>query len=329
MFLPELVPGAIVASAIAPALLLLWLVVTADSRPEPPRVVWTAIILGALSVIPTGLLEQWLQQVPIAHNSWHAVAISTLLFVGVPEETIKISIIAVIALRARDFDEPMDGVVYGAAVGLGFAVIENLLYVVGAGTNWEITAIIRGVLSVPFHGALGAIAGSYIARARFSGVLAAHGRSRWHRPRLVLSAWLIPVVLHSLFDASLLSLPDVDTDTAEGTSKALLLVLMAGVVGFATIVFAVLLARRLARRQKRWLQTKRLPPAHWRAVWAQCLFGVGLSFVALTLGIAGNSGLKIAGWILLFIAVRLIRKCGRYLKETAQSRHHSAAVPLS
>ena len=142
--------------------------------------------------------------------------VSTLLFVGIPEETVKISIIAAIALRARDFDEPMDGVVYGTAVGLGFAAVENLLYVAGAGTNWEIMAITRGVLSVPFHGALGAIAGAYIARARFSGALAAHSRSRWHRPRLFLSAWLIPVVLHSLFDASLLSIPNANTNTAEG-----------------------------------------------------------------------------------------------------------------
>ena len=153
MILTELVPGAIVASAIAPALLLLWFVVAADSRPEPPRVVWTAVILGALSAIPVGLLEVWLLHIPLIRNPWLAVDVSTLLFVGIPEETVKISIIAAIALRARDFDEPMDGVVYGTAVGLGFAAVENLPYLMGAGPNWEITAIMRGVLSVPFHGA--------------------------------------------------------------------------------------------------------------------------------------------------------------------------------
>jgi RsiW-degrading membrane proteinase PrsW (M82 family) len=327
MFLPELVPGAIVASAIAPALLLLWLVVAADSRPEPPLVVWTAVILGALSAIPTGFLELWLQHVPMTHNPWLAVDLSTLLFVGIPEETVKISIIAAIALRARDFDEPMDGVVYGTAVGLGFAAVENLLYVVGAGANWEITAIARGVMSVPFHGALGAIAGAYIARARFGGRLSAH--SRWRRPRLFLLAWLIPVVLHSSFDASLFSIANADTNTAAGIVEVLLLLLMALVVGFGTIVFAVLLVRRIARRQKAWLQTKRLAPANWRGVWAQCLIGVGLSFVALTLGIAGNSGVNIAGWVLLVIAIGISWKCGKYLRGVAKQRHRSAAVPSS
>jgi len=327
MLVSELVPGAVVASAIAPALLLLWLVVAADSRPEPLRVVSTAVILGALSTIPTGLLELWLLHIPISHNPWLAVDASTLLFIGIPEETVKISIIAAIALRARDFDEPMDGVVYGAAVGLGFAAVENLGYLREAGTNWEMMAITRGVLTLPFHGALGAIAGAYIARARFGGALGAH--SRWRRPRLFLLAWLIPVVLHSLFDASQLSIPNADTNTAKGAIEALLLLLMALVVGFGTIVFAVLLARRIARRQKAWLQPERLPPAHWRGVWAQCLIGVGLSFVALTLGIAGNSGVKIAGWVLTAIAVGISWKCARYLREAAKRRHSSAAVASS
>jgi len=328
MILTELVPGAIVASAVAPALLLLWFVVVADSRPEPPRLVWTAVILGALSVIPVGLSEVWLLHIPLIRNPWLAVDVSTLLFVGIPEETVKISLIAVIALRARDFDEPMDGVVYGTAVGLGFAAVENLSYLMAAGPNWEITAIMRGVLSVPGHASYGAIAGAYIARARFGGALGAH--SRWRRPRLLLSAWLIPVVLHTLFDASLLSLPNANTNTTKGVVEASLLVLTTLVVGFGTIAFAVLLARRIARRQKEWLQTKRLPPAHWRAVWARCLIGVGLSFVALTLLIAGNAGVDIAGWILLVVAVGISWKCGRYLKEAAKQRHRSlAAAPAA
>jgi hypothetical protein len=104
---------------------------------------------------------------------------------------------------------------------------------------------------------------------------------------------------------------------------------MALVVGFGTIVFAVLLARRIARRQKARLQTKRLAPAHWRGVWAQCLIGVGLSFVALTLGIAGTPGVDVAGWILLVIAVGISWKCGKYLREAAKFRHRPAAVPSS
>ena len=329
MLLTDLIPGLIVASAIAPALLLLWLVVAADSRPEPPRIVWISVGLGLLSCIPAALLELWLQRhFPITGNSSLVPFETALFFAGIPEESIKVSIIAAIALRARDFDEPMDGVVYGTAVGLGFAALENVLYV-ASNTDWASVAIMRGVLSVPGHGAFGAIAGAYIARARFGGALGAHRTSRWRRPRLFLLAWLIPVILHTLFDGSLFSLGKLTpetADTAEGAAWFWLMLLMALAVGFGAIVFAVLLARRIARRQKVLLQTKRLPPVHWRAIWARSLCGLGTSLVAVALIIAGNSTAKIFGWVLLVVAVGISRHCAKYLNDAAKLMHGPAAV---
>jgi RsiW-degrading membrane proteinase PrsW (M82 family) len=329
MSLPDLAPGAMVASAIAPALLLLWLVVAADSRPEPPRVVWIAVGLGALAAIPAGLLELLLMRlIPISHNPWIAADESALLFAAIPEEAIKVSIIAAIALRARDFDEPMDGVVYGTAVGLGFAAIENVLYLLGAGTHWGSLAVIRGVLSVPLHGALGAIAGAFIVRAHFGGVLGANSHDHWRRPRLLWSAWLIPVVLHALFDAPVFFFRNAATlDLSGDATGIVVLVLSMPVVGAGTIVYAVRLARRIAHHQKAWLETKRLPPAHWRGLWAQCLVGVGSSFAALPLVFAGNWVTHIAGWVLLVCAIGIARRCGRYLSEAAVHRHRSAIAP--
>jgi protease PrsW len=329
MLLPDLVPGAMVASAIAPALLVLWLIVAADSRPEPPRVVWIAVGLGALATIPAGLLELWLQRlIPISHNPWIAADESALLFAAIPEEAIKVSIIAAIALRARDFDEPMDGLVYGTAVGLGFAAVENLLYLLGAGTRWGSLAVIRGVLSVPLHGALGAIAGAYIARARFGSALGGYRHDPWRRQRLLLSAWLIPVVLHALFDAPAFFFGKAAATGISGDAVGILVMaLMIPVVGIGTIVYAVRLARWIAHRQKAWLETKRLPPAHWRGLWAQCLIGVGSSFATLPLVITGHSGTHIAGWVLMVSAVGLAWRCGRYLNDAATHRHRSAAAP--
>ena len=60
----------------------------------------------------------------------------------------------------------MDTVVYGAAAGLGFAAYENLAYLVQHAEMWRSLAALRSVLTVPFHGALGIIAGAYLAIAR-------------------------------------------------------------------------------------------------------------------------------------------------------------------
>jgi len=148
----DLAPTAIVAAAIAPALLLLWLVVAADSRPEPPGLVWSAFVLGALSLFALRYVRHsLLPTLPASPSPWLAVDEYSLLAVGIPEETVKILVIAAmlaVAIRLRAFDEPMDGVVYGAAVGLGFAAHENLGYLVKA-TPWETLAVVRGVLTVP------------------------------------------------------------------------------------------------------------------------------------------------------------------------------------
>ena len=72
----------------------------------------------------------------------------------------------------------MDTVVYGAAAGLGFAAYENLAYLVQHSDMWRSLAALRSVLTVPFHGALGIIAGAYIAIARAGTAL---GANRHHR----------------------------------------------------------------------------------------------------------------------------------------------------
>jgi RsiW-degrading membrane proteinase PrsW (M82 family) len=327
MLAPDLVFPAIVAAATAPALLLLWLVVAADSRPEPARMVLIAVLLGALSAAVAAAVELSLTALlPMAHAPLLAAWENGMFLAGIPEETLKVSLIAAIASRTRAFDEPMDGVVYGAAVGLGFAALENIGYVAGD-THWQGIAVMRALISVPFHGALGVIAGAYIARARFAGVLGSGHGAPWHRTRLFVSAWLVPAVLHSVFDGSLFSLGkfgDAPSDT--DALWILLFALLALVTGFGSIVVAIVLTRRIARRQKAWLPTRRLPPAHWRGVWAECLLGIGMSFVAVTLVVAGGPGAKFAGLLLLAVAVWLSRKGARYLNDAATSRRHLAVA---
>jgi protease PrsW len=314
--LSDLLPGAIVAASIAPALLLLWLAVAADSRPEPARVVWICVALGALSTLPAALIEWWLLgHIPIIQDS-RVAGFGDALLIASSEEMLKISIIAVVAQRARDFDEPMDGVVYGTAVGLGFAAVENLLYVASNG-HWAAVAVARGILSVPFHGALGAIAGAYIARARFGGALGGHISDRWHRQRLLLSAWLVPIALHTLYDGPLLLLRTTASGTFNNPIEILLMAVIVLVTWFGAIVSAVVLARRIAGHQKTWLQTKRLPPKHWRGVWAQSLIGLLLSYVALAQMIAGTPITRIVGLIVMGISFGGTGKCGKYLNKVA------------
>jgi hypothetical protein len=118
------------------------------------------------------------------------------------------------------------------------------------------------------------------------------------------------------------------SQTGEGGGLVVLMLLVTFVDAFGGFVFAVLLARRIARRQRAVVSTKRLPPLHWRAIWARSVLGLGLSFVAVALLIAGNSGGRIAGCVLLVIAVALSRHCAKYLNDAAkQARDRVAPQP--
>src|SRR5215813_9528079 len=157
-------PTVIGTAAVAPALLILWLVVAAGERPGPPLKIWTAFGLGAASILLLGApADPWLAQ------AQHAV-----FGVALPEEIVKILVIAAVSFRRRPFADPMDTVVYGAAAGLGFAAYENLAYLVQHADMWRSLAALRSVLTVPFHGALGVIAGAYLAIARSGTALGAH-----------------------------------------------------------------------------------------------------------------------------------------------------------
>jgi RsiW-degrading membrane proteinase PrsW (M82 family) len=331
MFASNLTPGFAAACAIAPALLLLWLVIAADSRPEPPRVVWMCVALGAVSVFPAAWVELWLlHHLLFSINPLVAAGQEALWVAAVPEEIAKVGLIAAVALKSRDFDEPMDGVVYGAAVGLGFAAVENFLYVT-QDANLVAVAVMRGVLSVPFHGALGAIAGAYIAGARFGGALGAHRHGGWWRARRFAWAWLLPVVLHTLFDWSVFSLGALGRQSAITPSAAtggliLLILVIWLVVGFGTIALAVWLARRIAHRQKAYLDTKRLPPAHWRLIWGRTLCGVGFTIVGIALIVAGALTAKVLGFVVLAIAIAISAHCAKYLSDAAKATHRLVAA---
>src|SRR6202030_4610413 len=208
-------PAVIGTAAIAPALLVLWLVVAADERPGPPVQVWTAFFLGAPSISLLGLARApFLSMLAAPENPWVAQALRSSFGVALPEEAVKILVIVAVSTRRRRFADPMDTVVYGAAAGLGFAAYENLAYLVQHAEMWRSLAAVRSVLTVPFHGALGIIAGAYLAIARYGAALGAH---RHHRDWARLSSRILmlfgPLALHAGFDFPLLTLqqdPNID-----------------------------------------------------------------------------------------------------------------------
>src|SRR5882757_6143908 len=246
MNLLESVPTVIGTAAVAPALLILWLVIAAGERPGPPAKVWTAFMLGAASISLLGVVRAPFASILAApENPWVAQVIHSIFGVAAPEETVKILVIVAVSTRRRAFADPMDTVVYGAAAGLGFAAYENLAYLEQHTDMWRSLAALRSVLTVPFHGALGIIAGAYLAIARSGTALGAHRHHRdWARIVTRILVLAGPVGLHAAFDFPLLALqknPDIDN-----TSR-LILGASSVLIGFSSIGFAARLVRRVGR----------------------------------------------------------------------------------
>jgi len=199
-------------SMVTPSLLLLWYFHSRDIYPEPGRVVWMTFALGVLTGVPVLLfavpMEAMLEHIhhPIAAGAYEAFVLASL-----PEETFKFAVLFWYARRHSAFDEPMDGLVYGVAASLGFATLENVLYVAHGGLA---VAILRAVTSLPAHATFGAIMGYYIGQAHFTPA---------RRRGLLAKAVVIPVLLHGLYDTPLLSASGVSAAGDKTLASALLI----------------------------------------------------------------------------------------------------------
>jgi len=273
-------PTVIGTAAIAPALLILWLVIAADERPGPAPKIWTAFLLGAASISLLGVVRApFLRLLAAPENPWVAQVMHSLFGVALPEEAVKILVIFAVSARRRPFADPMDTVVYGAAAGLGFAAYENLAYLVQHAEMWRALAALRSVLTVPFHGALGVIAGAYLAIARSGTALGAHRHNRdWAR----LSSWMLvllaPLGLHAAFDFPLLTLqqnPDL------GSTARLILGAASVLIGFSSIAFAIRLVRRVGRHHAPRTELARERLGRLRRMWALLVVGGGAGFIGL------------------------------------------------
>jgi protease PrsW len=282
MLLLQALPTSIGAAAIAPALLVLWLVVAADERPGPPARVWLAFVLGAASISLLGLARAPFAAIlAVPGNPWMTQALRSVFGVAAPEEIVKVLVIVVVSAvaRRRTFADPMDTVVYGAAAGLGFAAYENLAYLVQHTDMWRSLAALRSVLTVPFHGALGIIAGAYLAIGRSGTALGAHRHHRdWARISSRMLILFAPVALHSAFDFPLLTLQQ-NPDITESTR--LILGAASVLIGFSSIAFAVRLVWRVGHHHAPRTDTARERLSHLRRMWALLVVGGAAGFIGL------------------------------------------------
>lgn len=198
-----------VLMAVAPAVFLVCYFYRLDrKKPEPKGLVMRIFFLGVGATIPIGVLELGLEK---AMNEWID---SILLFnfikaffiAALIEETIKFVIVKRFAYNQVDFDEKMDGIVYAVVAGLGFACLENIIYVIDGGLN---IAIARAFTAVPIHAIAAGFMGSYLGKAKFA-------TSPEDEQRLIFIGLVYAVLIHGLYDFFLFASPQIGIFLAFG-----------------------------------------------------------------------------------------------------------------
>ena len=185
------------ACALIPSLLLLQYVYARDKNPEPRGVLLRTFLWGAVICVPVVPVARWLESLG-AHWStgvWSAALVQAFLGAAIPEEGFKYLVLRRYVWNQRAFDEPLDGVVYGVTASLGFATLENLLYVGQGGLG---VALMRALTAVPQHAFTGIIMGAFLGRARFDPDLV-------HRTRILATGLGAAILLHGTYDALLMS----------------------------------------------------------------------------------------------------------------------------
>lgn len=155
-------------SAVVPSLLLFWYIYARDKRPEPHGLLLRTFILGAVICLPVVPSATWLESQGAdlaATGVWGSALVRAFLGAAIPEEVFKFLILYGYVWRKPAFDEPLDGVVYGATASLGFATLENILYVGQSGLD---VAVLRAVTAVPGHAFTGVIMGAFVGRAKLA-----------------------------------------------------------------------------------------------------------------------------------------------------------------
>ncbi len=229
-----------IALAVIPA--ILWLsIFHAQDRAEPePRhfVVGVAVLSGLLAAaIGQPLLNGFFRIESWIHHDSLTELLGSILVVGVLQELLKFAAVRFSIWHSNEFDQRIDGVLYGTAAGVGYATLLNLSAVLASDGFADIGAgVVRIVITSLAHGAVGGLIGYFLSRARFD------REPVWWLPLGVLLAALINGVFSWLRGAISQGALTLNSDSATAGYNAVPALALSAVVaaGLFALVFGLM-----------------------------------------------------------------------------------------
>lgn len=186
------------AFAVLPSVILLVFVLKKDKKPEPVSQLVKAFLWGMGTCIPVAIVEYVLLIALFGSTDGPTdiLGTTTMAFfvAAVPEECVKLLALWIVLRKNPFYDEYYDGIVYAVCVGLGFATIENIGYVLGS-DDWTTVAFSRALLAVPGHYVFAILMGYYYSIYHFVD----------HSCKIKTQILLAPILAHGVYDSLAMS----------------------------------------------------------------------------------------------------------------------------
>lgn len=209
----------LICAALLPAITLcVYIYIKDRAEKEPIGLLLGLLGLGCVICLPAALLETLFMYAidfifaPLAWNGLVErlyIAVECIFDVALVEEGLKFLVLFLVTSKNKNFNSLFDGIIYAVFVSLGFAALENVLYVL---ENGWINAIMRAIMSVPGHMFFAVMMGYYyslwhmceLARAqeqrmKWAGLIPADAKEFSGKGYLVKSL-VVPILIHGLYD---------------------------------------------------------------------------------------------------------------------------------
>lgn len=180
--------------AIAPSVaFIIWIYFKDRYEKEPIKSLIKFFFLGIAVSIVSIIIESLLMKINVWNGYSYYIYISFIV-AGLTEEGLKAVVLIPFLLKEKNFNEKLDGIIYSIFLSLGFATVENIIYVFYESSAQVIQiGITRGLISIPAHIMFATTMGYYISKYKFS-------VEKLKKREYLIMSILMPILLHGIFD---------------------------------------------------------------------------------------------------------------------------------
>lgn len=184
-------------TALAPIFIcVIYIYIRDKYEKEPLNMLFLGLLYGVYSTFVILMLGRVVESIFSHEGSHFAVIFNAFVTSAGIEEGVKYVFLLLLIWKNKNFNEPFDGIVYAVFISLGFAMLENIIYIFNKELGGFETALARAVFSVPGHALFGIAMGYYFSLAKYE---------PQKKIKYFVLAFMIPYIFHGVYNFILLS----------------------------------------------------------------------------------------------------------------------------